>query len=106
METKGKIVLGEGSFNGTSVDVAIVYQKFGRESISERFIDIYDGDLMIFVSRDADPSEPRTYVLTECDVKTGKTKVYKVELKEVRDMKPEEIELIKLEKKAMLEEQK
>ncbi len=41
-----------------------------------------------------------TYVLTEADLKTGKSKLYEVSLAVVRDMNPGELDAIKLCKKA------
>ena len=99
MESESKILLSDASFNLTSEGAVIAYQADGGEiegkPFGESFVNVYEGERLIFVGRTLDETGEVTYVLTETDFVTGKMKVYGVRLAEERDLPDEQLEALK-----------
>ena len=62
--------------------------------IGESFVNVYEGERLIFVGRTLDETGEVTYVLAETDFVTGKRKVYGVKLAEERDLPDEQLEAV------------
>ncbi len=79
-ENRKTVVLGEGSCNFTHNDAVIDLQTYENElegsHHEESYINVYEGDRHIFVSREREDDVEASYVLIETDLETGKSNLY------------------------------
>lgn len=101
---KRKVILAEESLNCGSKDTAIFCQTFGYQSNADIYLDVYQDNLNIYLSRNCDPGRPCYYDLHENDLKKGTTKIYEVTLKEERALTSDEKKLFEEEYKNFLKQ--